>query len=181
MLGNYVNILDGKETSMTGSSSNSRRVSGNSDSTAAAIQAEDSFTERNATIFRVLVQSVMKCNSTTEKGIALRLIQKVTSGDGKAAYDALINHHENPSKQNKSTVAKKFINEKMLQTDTISSYKLRVESDYHQAVQLKVSMEDLKTTVFIDGLSSDSSWSRPNLRLGPPAPPELVDPFIRGR
>ena len=42
MLGNYVNILDGKETSSVGSSSNSRRVSGNTDSTAASIQAEDS-------------------------------------------------------------------------------------------------------------------------------------------
>ena len=165
MLGNYNNILSGTETAPIagGASSRQRGSDSGTESAQAAILAEDSFTERNATIFRVLVQSVMKCSLHTERGIALTLIRKVASGDGKAAYDAIIKHHQNPSQQNKCTAAKKFINEKMTISDTISSYKLRVETDYQQALQLKVNMEDLKTTIFIDGLSSDFDSLKPSL------------------
>lgn len=164
MLGNYIDILNGSETVLTGFSSSRQRASESDSSSAQAqLKAEDIFSARNATIYRVLVQSIMKCSATTEKGTALALIRKVTEGDGKAAYDALIQHHENPSKQNKMTAAKKFINEKMKLTDTVSSYKLRVGTEFQRTQELKVSMEDLKTTIFIDGLSADFDTLKPSL------------------
>ena len=131
-LGEFSNILDGTEP-----------------------QNNTDYEARNRTIYRVLVKSVGKCPLDTEKGIATAILQKFTNKDGKAAFQALVQHHENPTQQNKMSATKQFISRKMRLGETVSGYKLRLDADYRRITELKVTLEDLLNSVFIDGLTSD--------------------------
>ena len=172
-LGNFTDVLDGKITVTTiteglaakRSLSRSRQrasVGGSSDN-----QTDDSATEieiltpegifkqKLQTIFRTLVNCVMLCPLEKEKQTAMNIIFSVDEGDGKAAYEALVKHHDNPSTQNKLEALYAFVDNKMKTGEDVSAYQLRADSNFKRIDRLKVTLKDMQTALFIGGLSKE--------------------------
>jgi hypothetical protein len=166
--GNLRDIIDGKLTATSGNSkvsSSQRRVSmgvassekeGDSVVFSAPIPtSEEFFHAKNAQLFRVVAMAVSKCLSITAKRVAtekLREVQAKHPDNGKLAYEAILKIHENPTLQNKLDAGKQFLSNKMKVGESVADYKLRCSDNLALVEKLNVSIPDLHTTVFIDGL-----------------------------
>ena len=119
----------------------------------APIPAPDaSFNAKNGQLYRFVVISVAKCQDITAKRLATEKLCTVKQGDGKSAYEEIIKLHENPTQQNKLDAGRTFLALKLKPGETIEEYKLRASDNLTRIKRLDVNLEDLHTTIFIDGL-----------------------------
>ena len=84
--------------------------------------------------------------------MALETLQQVQNHDGKKAFDEIVRLHENPTAQNKLESGRSFISLKMYHGESIPAYKLRASDNLKRIKELKVNLEDLHTSIFIEGL-----------------------------
>lgn len=114
------------------------------------------FVERNTTIYRALTKSInltSSSNPTLHKA-ALDIIRSIPNLDGKAAWDAIVAHHEAPIHQIKLNAIADFLNIKMRSSESVSEYRTRSLKIFDQLLVSKISIEDIQTKLFVDGLAS---------------------------
>lgn len=88
----------------------------------------------------------------TAKRLATEKLCAIKAHDGKSAYEEIIKLHENPTQQNKLDAGRTFLALKLKPGETIEEYKLRASDNLTRIKRLDVNLEDLHTTIFIDGL-----------------------------
>jgi len=115
-------------------------------------EPDASFQAKNAQLYRLVVMAVAKCQDITAKRLATEKLCAIKAHDGKSAYEEIIKLHENPTQQNKLDAGRTFLALKLKPGETIEEYKLRASDNLTRIKRLDVNLEDLHTTIFIDGL-----------------------------
>jgi hypothetical protein len=110
--------------------------------------------KRNKLLYQAVYSSVSK--SATKAGITL--VDTAPMFDGVAAWKTLIDHHNDPSQQNKLLSVQTLLNLRQLPNEAILDFKVRLEKAFARIRTLKVSWDDLVAVKFMLGL--DDKYSR---------------------
>lgn len=106
---------------------------------------------RSRLLYRILAHAIQQSTSS-DKAIAQATLRKFENYQAKEAWDAIVNLHDEATSQNKFISLQALLSLKQKPSETVQSFKLRVDAALQRIQTLGITFDDISVVHFLMGL-----------------------------